>query len=303
MRTYNLIFGKPVSFTGQNINIQESVDKSETNAYQVKNSLNVEFQVIKDSTEKANKGYVTIYNLSDEILGYLKSNLDQALGVILEAGVDGDNTQIFAGTVEFLDDQWDKHTRKTKLIFGDATENLSRAQTSRSYRAGTAVSTIIVDLVSDMKLPIGRIGAISGSIQSARTFTGNCSTALSNLCKEFGGNFSVQDGACYVTITGKRFESYVYEISEQTGMIGSPTPKQPRASKKAKKKQDPNQEDAGLQVKCQLLGGIIPQSTIYLKSRDYTGFYKVLRLEHNGTYEGGDWTTTMDLVETNGTLA
>lgn len=303
MRTYNFIIGKPVSFIGETINIQDSVDKSENNAYQIKDSLNIEFQIIKDSTEKANKAYVTVYNLPDEILNYLGSNQDKSVAAILEAGQDGENIQLFAGTVEFIEDSWDRHTRKTKFIFGDAAENIAKAQTSRSYRAGTSINKIISDLVSDMKLPVGRIANVQGSLGSSKAFTGNCSTALSNLCKEYGANFSIQDGATYVTVVGKRFESFVYEISEETGMIGSPTPKQPKPVKKSKKKQDPNQEDAGLTVKCQLLGGIIPQSTIYLKSRDYAGFYKVLRLEHNGSYEGGDWTTSMDLVETNGTLA
>lgn len=303
MRTYSFIIGKSVSFVGETVNIQDSVDRSDANAYKVENSLQIEYKVIKDSSEKANKAYVTVYNLSDEILGYLKSNQDKSIAAILTAGYDGENTQLFAGTIEFIEDIWDRHTRKTKFIFGDGKENIANAQTARSYRAGTPVSKVVQDLVSDMKLPIGRVANVEGSLGSSKAFVGNCANTLSKLCKEYGANFSVQDGASYVTVTGKRFESYVYEISEETGMIGSPTPKQPKPVKKNKKKQDPNKEDTGLTVKTQLLGGVLPQSTIYLKSRDYTGFYKVLRLEHNGSYEGGEWTTSMDLVETNGTLA
>jgi hypothetical protein len=302
MRTYSFIIGKSVSFVGETVNIQDSVDRSDANAYKVENSLQIEYKVIKDSSEKANKAYVTVYNLSDEILGYLKSNQDKSIAAILTAGYDGENTQLFAGTIEFIEDVWDRHTRKTKFIFGDGKENIANAQTARSYRAGTPVSKVVQDLVSDMKLPIGRVANVEGSLGSSKAFVGNCANTLSKLCKEYGANFSVQDGASYVTVTGKRFESYVYEISEETGMIGSPTPKQPKPVKKTKKKQDPNKEDVGLTVKTQLLGGVLPQSTIYLKSRDYTGFYKVLRLEHNGSYEGGEWTTSMDLVETNGTL-
>ena len=55
MRTYNFIIGKPVRFTGSTINIQESVDKSENNAYQIKDSLQIEFEVVKDNTDKPNK--------------------------------------------------------------------------------------------------------------------------------------------------------------------------------------------------------------------------------------------------------
>ena len=91
MRTYNFIIGKPVRFTGNTINIQESVDKSENNAYQIKDSLQIEFEVVKDNTDKPNKAYVTVYNLPDTIVQYLKDNLDNSLGGILEAGQDGNN--------------------------------------------------------------------------------------------------------------------------------------------------------------------------------------------------------------------
>lgn len=302
MRTYNFIIGKPVRFTGNTVNIQESVDKSENNAYQVRDSLQIEFEVVKDNTDKPNKAYVTVYNLPDTIVQYLKDNLDNSLGGILEAGQDGVNVQVFAGSVEYMEDSWDRHTRRTKFIFGDAKQNLSYAQTNRSYRAGTSANKIISDLVSDMKLPVGRIANISGSIQSARAFSGKCSDNLSKFCKEFGANFSVQDGASYVTVIGKRFEQFVYEIGEETGMIGSPSPKQPYMSKVAKATQDATKEDVGIEVKTQLLGAIIPESTIYLKSREYQGFYKVVKVTHNGSYEGGDWMSTLQLVETTGTL-
>ena len=154
MRTYIFIIGKPVRFTGNTINIQESIDKSENNAYQIKDSLQIEFEVVKDNTDKPNKAYVTVYNLPDTIVQYLKDNLDNSLGGILEAGQDGNNVQVFAGAVEYMGDSWDRHTRKTKFIFGDAKQNLAYAKTNRSYRAGTSANKIISDLVSDMKLPI-----------------------------------------------------------------------------------------------------------------------------------------------------
>ena len=47
-----------------------------------------------------------------------------------------------------------------------------------------------------------------------------------------------------------------------------------------------------------LNGAIIPESTIYLKSRKYTGFYKVITVHHKGQVEGGgDWVTELGLGE------
>ena len=59
-------------------------------------------------------------------------------------------------------------------------------------------------------------------------------------------------------------------------------------------------EDAGLVVTTELNGAILPESTIYLKSLKYTGFYKVVYLTHKGDLEGGDWTTELGLSETRG---
>lgn len=304
MRSYNFVIGTPVKLDGNTVNIQQKIDKSENNAYQIKDSLQIEFQVTKDNSEKPNKAYVTVYNLSDSIVNYLKSNLDQSLAGLLEAGYDGVNYQLFCGSIEYLEDVWDDKciTRKTKFIFGDATQNLTKTKSSRSYRAGTPISKVINDLSSDLKLPIGRIVNVSGSLPSSESFSGNAAQNLKNICSRYNLNFHIQDGAIYIDSQGKRFEEQVLLISEDTGMIGSPTPKQPYMSKVAKAAQDATKEDVGLQVKTMMYGPIIPSSTVYLKSREYEGFYKVVKLEHNGSYEGGDWSTTLDLVETVGTL-
>lgn len=304
MRTYRFVFGTPVALDGTVVNIQQKVDTSKDNAYQIENGLQIEFQVVKDNTEKSNKSYVTIYNLPDFIVDYLKINIDKSLSGLLEAGYDGTNYQLFCGTIEYFEDSWDDKviTRTTKFIFGDASQNLSKCNAARSYRAGTPIITVIKDLAADLQLPIGRIVGISGTLDASVSFSGNTAQNLTNICTRYGANFSVQDGAVYVTKTGKRFEQNILYISPDTGLVGTPSPKQPTKNKKSKEKNDASQEDVGLEVKIRLYGPIIPESTIYLDSLYYKGFYKVVRLEHNGTYEGGDWITKLTVVETTGTL-
>lgn len=304
MRTYNFVFGTPVVLDGSTININEKVNKSQDNAYQIKDSLQIEFNVKKDNSKDPNKAYVTIYNLPDFIIDYLTTNIDKSLSGLLEAGYDGTNHQIFCGTIEAFEDKWDDKltTRTTKFIFGDAVQNITKTTTARSYRAGTAVSKVISDLASDLKLPIGRIVNISGTLSSAESFTGNVADNMKKVCARNNLNFSVQDGAIYVDSQGSRFEEQVLLISENTGMIGSPSPNQPYASKVSKAKDDATKEDSGLTVKTILYGGVIPTSTVYLESKQYKGFYKVVSLEHQGSFEGGDWITTMTIVETTGTL-
>lgn len=317
-RTFKMTIGKPVYIGDKATNISDYTNRSASDAYVVSNgtgSAHIEFEIKKDNSKDPNKGYVTLFNLSDETVSYLDANQRESIAIILEAGFDGQNQMLFSGTVEFVQDKWDGHTRQTKMILGDATTNIMTAQTARSYKKGTPLDTVLNDLISDLKLPIGKIIKFgSRTLQQSMAFTGNAANNLDRLARNTGSTFSVQDGAVYWTTQGKRFGNAVFEISAESGMHDSPTPQNPEPakrrlekkskSKKKKKTTGPTRaeikEDAGLVVVTELNGAIIPESTVYLKSIKHTGFYKVVYLTHKGSLEGGDWITEMGLAETRG---
>lgn len=316
-RTFKLTFGKPVYIGKTATNISKLVNLGgENNAYYVSNETgpaNIEFEIKKDNSKEPNKGYITLYNLSDDTVNYLDANQREAISVVLEAGYDGENQMLFSGTVEFVQDKWDGNTRITKLILGDATNNLLTSKTSRSYRKGTPLDTVLNELISDLRLPTGKVIKFgSATTQQAMAFSGSASQSLAKLAANTGSTFSVQDGAVYWTKQGKRLKQSVFEISSETGMHDSPTPQNPepakrRLEKKSKKKKKSTgntaaeiKEDAGLVVVTALNGAILPESTVYVKSIKYTGFYKVVYLSHKGELEGGDWVTQLGLSETRG---
>lgn len=318
-KTYTLIVGRPVYIGEKPTNIARHIDaQTKTDAYVITQPLNIDFEIKKDNSKEPNKGYVTVYNLSDETVSYLDSTQRESVAMMLYAGHNGEEKLIFSGTVEFVQDKWEGPTRQTKLIMGDAVLNLTTAKSARSYRKGTALDTVLNDLVSDLKLPMGRSVPFGkdATLQHSMAFSGSTSQNLSNLAKNTGSNFSVQDGAVYWTKEGSRFKQVMFEISEETGMRGSPTPQNPeparrrlakRAGKKPPKKPHVKtsaeiKEDAGLVVELVLNGAILPESTIYLKSMKYTGFYKVVYVKHTGKYEGGDFITELGLTETRGQL-
>lgn len=317
-RTYTLVFGRPVYIGEKPVNIESYTKKTANgaNGFEVKD-LHMEFDIKKDNSKEPNKGYITVYNLSDETVNYLDANQRENLAVMLHAGYNGDEKLVFSGTVEFVEDKFDDETRQTKLILGDGTLNLFSAQTSRSYRKGTKLDTVMNDLISDLKLPKGRVISFGdATLQHSMAFTGTASQNLANLARNTNSNFSVQDGAVYWTREGSRFANTMFEISEEGGMIGSPSPKNPEKGKKAKakktvkkptaassddKKAKP-QEDVGMTVTTVLNGAILPESTVYLNSKRYKGFYKVINVKHKGGYEGGEWTTELGLAETRGVM-
>lgn len=88
-------------------------------------------------------------------------------------------------------------------------------------------------------------------------------------------------------------------ISPETGLIGSPEPfhndikptnKVTKSSKKAKKPSD------GVKFKCEINGAILPEKTVWLKSRDYDGAFKVISVSHTGDREGKNWTSECESV-------
>lgn len=312
-RTYTLVIGRPVYLGEKPVNIEKYANTNRGDAYEIKD-LHMEFNVKKDNSKEPNKGYITVYNLSDEVVNYLDSNQRESLAVLLHAGYNGDEKLIFSGTVEFVEDNFPNETRETKFILGDGTLNLTTATSSRSYRKGTPYNTILNDLISDLKLPKGRVVDFGGQTsQHSMAFTGNASDNLASFARNTGSTFSVQDGAVYWTKEGSRFSNVMFEISEEGGMVGVPTPKQPASSKPRKKKDEKKstsskpkeknvKEDVGLTVTTLLNGAILPESTVYLNTKSHKGFYKVIELTHQGGYESGDWTTQMGLAETRGEL-
>lgn len=309
-RTWKLIFGRPVNVSaGKTTNIYDSMNGPKAGSgglYEVGSDsgpANIEFSLKKDNSKDPNKGYVTVYNLSQDTVNFLEETQTESLAVVLEAGFDGINVQIFAGTVEKVVDEWDGPTRKTKMVFGDGVINITTSKSSRSYRKGTPLDQVVKDLVSDLGLPVGRIvKAKNKTLQYSMSFSGNTANNLRKLADNNGCTFSVQDGAAYWTVEGKRFGQAVFEISAETGMHGSPKLKNPEGSRRRKKKgsKKSSKEDNGIVVTTALNGAILPESTIYLKSRKYTGFYKVTEVEHKGSLESGEWSTTMTLVEAKG---
>lgn len=309
-RTYTLVIGKPVYIGDKPVNIDKYTNINRGEAYKI-TDLHMEFSVQKDNSKEPNKGHITVYNLPDEIVNYLDLNQRESLAVMLHAGYNGDEKLIFSGTVEWVEDTFPEETRQTKLILGDGTLNLTTALTTRSYRKGTSYNTVLNDLVTDLKLPKGRVVDFGNeTLQHAMAFTGNASQNLDNLARNTGSTFSVQDGTVYWTRQGSRFASSIFEISEESGMIGTPTPKQPASSKTRKKKVTKKTttadkdvtEDVGWTVTTLLNGAILPETTVYLKSKYKTGFFKVIELTHAGGYEQGDWTTELGLAETRGEL-
>lgn len=317
-RKYRLIVGLPLSL-GSDFNKQ--INDTKSNAY-VLTEHHLEFEIMKSNDAQANKGYITITNASDDFVNYLQQNADNHLAVMLDAGYEDQGmTTLFMGGVSHFEDSWDGSLiiRKTKLTLGDGELALSVASTARAYKTGTKLNTILNDLLDDLSIPRGRVIPYDDSetLKFSKSFTGRAGDNLRMLGQATGRTFTVQDNSAYFTKVGYGLKQQVIELSAETGLIGIPTPrvmsakqqfeiqkKIDKTKKEELKAKYARKEDIGLVVESLLNGALVPELTVYLKSRYITGFYKILEVSHTGSYEsdGADWKTELKLAEVAGKL-
>ena len=223
------------------------------------------------------------------------------MAVALAVGYEGEElVMVFKGTIQWVSDTFDSVDRKTTLHCLDGGINIAEARTSRSYPKGTKIKRVVTDLVKDLGTTEGNIHVDNDqTLSSATAMCGNTSHYLEHICKSIDHNVSIQDGSVYVTPRSQMSSARSAYISPETGLIGSPEPfhndikptkKVTKSSKKAKKPTD------GVKFKCQMNGAILPEKTIWLKSRDYDGPFKVVSVSHNGDKEGKEWVTEVECV-------
>jgi hypothetical protein len=261
----------------------------------------ISFNIKKDNNKDPNQGEITIYNLSDDTVNYINRSIRNNLAVALSVGYEGQElTMIFKGTVQWVSDSFNNTERRTVLHCLDGGINIAEARTSRSYPKGTKVKKVVGDLVKDLGTTEGNIHIdTEQTLSSSTVMCGNTSHYLENICRGIDHNVSIQDGSVYVTPRSQMSSARCAYISPETGLVGSPEPfhndikptkKVTKSTKKAKKPTD------GVKFKCEMNGAILPEKTVWLKSHDYDGAFKVVSVVHSGDKEGKDWTTEVESV-------
>lgn len=305
LHAYRLRFGTPVNIpniTNSNSTFTQPIDldkniqsaKDKRNAYEL-TTHQISFTIRKDASKDPNKAEITIVNLDDDIVNYINNNVEHTLAIILEAGYVGELKTIFKGTVSRIGDQWKGNTRETKLMCTDGGVNVGESMTSRTYPAGTPVKNVVQDLVGDLGTTVGSIEIDSDvkTFNAPISFVGNTASQMGKITDSINHNFSIQDGAAYVTPRDKRFPQQSAYLSDETGLKTSPQPLS-QGNKKSKKNKTPKD---GVSFDCQLDGSILPESTVYVKDKSYEGALKVTKVTHTGSFEEKEWTTKVQAIK------
>lgn len=301
-RKYQLDFGKPVPVkrtytTPEVINIGNLVDtKSPSSAYRL-SQHNISFNITKSVSDTPNMGSITIYNMPKEILGYLESLNGAPLAAILSAGYSDGIKEIFRGTVESFSYSFNSPDSVVELMIGDASVQMRESVSVRSYPTGTPHKTIVQDLATDMGLPLaGGLTNVPDTVTKSDFYAaGSSCDQLRRIAKITNSDFSVQEGAVCWMPKDKGIRTEVFKLTSTSGLIEIA----PLNKNEGKNPDDKNSPKKSVRIKCLLNGALLPGQTVYVESSDgyYKGGYKITSITHSGTFEGGDWTSTMEADE------
>lgn len=298
-RKYQLDFGKAIPVkrtytTPEVVDIGKLVDnKSPNNAYRL-TQHNISFNITKSLSDTPNTGTITVYNMPKEILGYLESLNGQPLAAILSAGYEDNIKEIFKGTVESFTFSFNSPDSVLELTLGDGSVQMRESVSVRSYPAGTPHKTIVNDLATDMGLPMG-----GGLAKVPATVTKNDFYAAGSSCEQLrriakitNSDFSVQEGAVCWMPKDKGIRQEVVKLTAKSGLLEIA----PLNKNEGKNPTDKTSPTKSVRIKCLLNGAIMPGHTVYVESSDgyYKGGYKVTSITHSGSFEGGDWTSSIE---------
>lgn len=232
-------------------------------------TLDVEFTVKFDDDMESNEAEITIYNLSDNTVNRLKYHSQ----ISIEAGFDEDTGVIFSGYIDKVSTTYDGADKITTIRCVDDITNKTITETT--YAANTTASYILKDLLSKTGTPIA-------VFSPRRDWTYEDEVKVSGSLAENIKQYSEVCGISTFVKSGKIYSRYIKEgdstgftISEDTGMIGSPSPFEEEQTA-----EDYKETVNGYEVECLLQHRFSAGAIVNLKSLVANGQYRIQSGQH-----------------------
>jgi len=320
---YVLEFGQPISFYSADntntsgIGLLQATSSQDTaisyanvkaNGAVKLTQHNVSFSIKKGKDASSDTTF-TIYNISDNVRKFLEQNNGKKPLLVFRAGYETDIDNIinkelpilFAGEVIQVVDSFNGTTRKTDITCASGTTAIQEAYSIKSYRAGTKPSDILRQVMKDMKLPEGTIYFPANTdigIQKPVVYTGPSMEFLRKYGKEQGVKIWIEDGTINAVPTEAIAGTTVsaFKISSALNMIGSPSVM--TADMSQTEKTSGNRQN--ITVKTTLNGAYSIGAKVALESKYHSGSYEIESVQHDGTYEGDEWSSTLELKPIDG---
>jgi len=258
-------------------------------------NFDVSFRIEKTLAHHPNTCLLQIYNLNEEHRAALeqlapkgKKGDKKALskGVRLKGGIP---VRIDAGYGMKLSTLWFGNLRTcnsirqgadwiTRLEAGDGEKAIQNARINASVGPSTSSDQVLRQIARALGVGEGNIGQVASDLQTkvfpvGTVMSGSAANELTGFCKSHDFEWSIQDETLQVLPRGKALATSAIKVSENTGMIDSPTV----------------DTDGLLTVSMLMVPGVQCGGLLVVDAARVKGNYRILKAQWTGETFGNDW--------------
>ena len=246
--------------------------------------LRVNFSIIKSIDSKPNPASIKIWNLSQSNINRIVSS--NIKSVILSAGYK-ELVEIFKGDIIKSKVQRQNVDTVIDLTCADGFKDYTQGRVKITLPAGATDKDIVNSLKDAFpSVTFGDLLTIPNmrKLPRGKVLNGNAREILDDITKNNGADWSIQDGELVFLPKNTVLKNQIVALSQDSGLIGSP-----------------EKTDDGLEITCLLnsnlkVGGLVRVQSMF---DFYNGFYKIIKISHDGDNLGGNWLSKITAVEGN----
>ena len=237
--------------------------------------LDVEFSIPFDDDMEANEAEIIIYNLSNTT----KNRLTKGKSITVEAGFKGDTGVIFKGYIAKSKTVFEGVDRKTTLKCLDRVKTQTLKEVT--FKKGTKASTILKNLIDRTKTPIAVFKVRRDfTYKDEQKVDGDLMENIKKYAEVCGISVYVNKGKIYARYL-KEGDNINFTLSEETGMVGTPSEYEEEIS--AEKYKDTIR---GYEIETLLQHRFTTAAIVNLESRNAKGKFRIRSGEH--TFNSGE---------------
>lgn len=255
--------------------------------------LHIAFSIEKSDSSSLNNGKVQLWNLAKAS----RDVLDQKdCMVILSAGYGRSVALILQGNITSSTTTLDGNDLMTELEVVDGRASVRDTYVSLSYVGKVNEQTIYNDLANRMGMTVVYSeGIVFTDIPNGFSYVGKAVNCLSQMTKNNGKSYSIQNGVLQIFTIGQAAGIKGYILSADTGLIEIPS--RIIISDSEKTSDGNTVSQSGWEVKYFLNGAIGVNDIVQVESSTVRGYFRVHKISIDGDNLEGDWICTAQLLE------
>lgn len=271
--------------------------------------LDIKFKVETTTKKDPNKIDVDVYNLNPshraELLKQSGSQVSKStrkpVPVVLEAGYADDRGVIFRGELRNLTGKTDGSDKTITLSGSDSGHMFNVADIQKSFAPGTRIFTVVQACANAMGVGLGNLSKFSNltipdigtTFSEGYSLSGSAEIALDGLLFSAGLAWSVQKGVLQVRKSHEPVDDDCYQLSADTGLIGTPEPEIDATviptTSGAPKNPIGAKRTGLIKVRTLLIHQLYPGAKIDLQSDTFKGGFQITQVIYTGDSAGDEW--------------